>query len=255
MTLFNNSIKTKPTALKSVTEVGWTMVDTRIPGNWGNPEPFARNLPKATTSKSVQVCPAAVDFDARYYVLKCPIDLHIHLVTDHINKTYRVEFIQEQQISTANEFLKHCIKILPISEWKHPDRPVLQILTPYTFLSDDCVYINQSPPFMDYFFERLPGLIFSKRFPIHLWPAQLTWTFEWQDVSQPISIKQGTPWFYVHFESSDPSRRARLVDASLTESVKKYIYSLTDLPIPSHVTDADFQKAIKRKPPELLFLK
>lgn len=46
--------------------VGWT---ARFPQGgdaiWAPPKPFTRTAPKPSSAKSVQVCPAAIDFDRR----------------------------------------------------------------------------------------------------------------------------------------------------------------------------------------------
>lgn len=35
----------------------------------------------------------------------------------------------------------------------------------------------------------------SGRFPIHIWPRHLMWTFEWHDTSQDLVLTRGQPWF------------------------------------------------------------
>ena len=46
---------------KKIIEAGWGLLGSKnfTSLNWDNPRPFSRNLPKPTSAKSVQVCPAA----------------------------------------------------------------------------------------------------------------------------------------------------------------------------------------------------
>ena len=68
--ILDKLFKKKSVANKKVIDVGWTLIDFPASVIWSDPEPFTRNLPKSTTAKSVQVCPAALDFDAGYFVVK-----------------------------------------------------------------------------------------------------------------------------------------------------------------------------------------
>ena len=45
------------------------------------------------------------------------------------------------------------------SEWREPDKPVLQIMTPYRFVADEPVWINKLPPFYHFRRPPLPGLM------------------------------------------------------------------------------------------------
>ena len=64
------------------------------------------------------------------------------------------------------------------------------------------------------------------RMPIHIWPRPLMWAFEWYDTNKPLVLKRGEPWFYLHFETSDPSRRVRMVEAEMTPALGEYLSGL-----------------------------
>jgi len=66
----------------------------------------------------------------------------------------------------------------PQQEWRDPTKPILQMVTPYVFVSDDPVYVNQFPPFLHYNKHRWPGVQICGRFPIDVWPRVHMWALE-----------------------------------------------------------------------------
>ena len=249
--ILDKLFKKKSVANKKVIDVGWTLIDFPASVIWSDPEPFTRNLPKSTTAKSVQVCPAALDFDAGYFVVKCPIDLHIRFVIDQNGRPI-VQNVDGEKSSVRDHFLNQLLMVVSPNEWRHPERPIIQVVTPYVFLSDDPVYINQFPPFLNYLPNQLPGLMISGRFPIDVWPRQMTWAFEWYDTNKEINIKRGDPWFYVYFETTDPSRGVKLIESVLTPEVKKYVASLAGVTNFVKQTYSLFATARQRRPSKLL---
>ena len=103
------------------------------------------------------------------------------------------------------------------------------MIAPYVFIADEPCYVVQSPPYLHYFPNPRPGLQIGGRFPIHTWPRPLSWGFEWDDASKPLVLKRGDPWFYVHFETENPSARVRLVEQEPTEELDKYVSSIMDV--------------------------
>ena len=199
-----------PVPIKTITEVSWDLKPVVEPFAWGVPEVFSRNLPKPTTSKSVQVSPAAVDFDARYFVIKCPVDLTIRLSLDQ-DGSPSLQPNKKQIFAEKGSTLDLMAELIDSNNWRHKGRPIVQVSTPYVFQSKDDVYLNLTPAFMDYRSTPLPGITLNARFPINTQSNQIAWTFEWHDIQKEIKFKQGEPWFYVYFESTDPSRKVRLV--------------------------------------------
>ena len=60
---------------KRTVTVGWTVRTPKAEAIWLPPQPFSREGGKPTHAKSVQACPAAIDFDRRHFVIPCPVDL------------------------------------------------------------------------------------------------------------------------------------------------------------------------------------
>ena len=231
--------------------VGWTVRFAQGNAIWSAPKSFSRSDPKATSAKSIQVCPAAIDFDRRHYVIPCPVDLTLAFARDAQGRLQLTdadgEASQMRPQGRANLF-----QLQPQSEWRHPERPILQFTAPYVFVADEPCYVVQSPPYLHWFPEQRPGLAMGGRFPIHIWPRPLAWAVEWYDLSQPLGLKRGDPWFYVHFETENPSAHVRLVEQEMTDELEKYLDSIIDVSNYVNRTYGLFGEAQRIRPDRLL---
>ena len=63
---------------------------------------------------------------------------------------------------------------------------MLQLVTPYVFVSDDPLYVNQFPPFLHYETQSRPGVMLCGRFPADIWPRPHMWAFEWHDLEKDL---------------------------------------------------------------------
>ena len=236
---------------RRVTEVGWAITEAKAAMIWDDPKPFRRDLPKAASAKSVQVCPAAVDFDARHIVVTCPVDLNLRISLED-GKAPVLENVDGVRSSVRTRHLNQMISVVSPAEWRHPKRPILQIVTPYIFLADEVVYLNQVPPYLDHQPEPAPGVLISGRFPVHIWPRPMMWAFEWHDTSKNLVLRRGQPWFYVRFETHDPARATRLVEAEITPPVQRYIDEISGVTNYVNRTYSLFERARQRRPERLL---
>ena len=102
-----------------------------------------------------------------------------------------------------------------------PTGRFLQLTTPYVFLADEPVYMTQLPPICHYRNPPWPGVLIGGRLPINIWPRPMMWAFEWYEPKQDLILRRGEPWFYVRFETEDPSRPLRLIEAEMTPQLKR----------------------------------
>jgi hypothetical protein len=93
------------------------------------------------------------------------------------------------------------------------------------------------------------------RLPIHIWPRVMMWAFEWYDQSQDLIIQRGEPWFYVRFETEDPSRPVRLVEAEMTPQLREYLNGIRTVTNYVNQTYSLFATARERRPKTLLVRK
>ncbi|HEX2580455.1 MAG TPA: hypothetical protein VHL08_00575 [Dongiaceae bacterium] len=241
----------KPKSTKRVAEVGWIITQSHASMIWDDPKPFGRDIPKSAVAKSVQACPAALDFDSRHFVINCPVDLNLRFVVDQQQRPGLQNMAREES-TIRPKYLNQMVVMLGPAEWRHPRRPIIQVITPYVFFADDPVYVNQIPPYLDYIDPPWPGVLISGRFPIHIWPRPFMWAFEWYDTKKDIVIKRGDPWFYARFEAEEPSRPVRLIEAEKTPELENYINSISGVTNYVNRTYSLFDLARKRRPKRLL---
>ena len=233
--------------------VGWLLLTDRHSVIWEAPKPFRPDHQKNPVSKSVTQCPAVLDFDSRYFVVPSPIDLHLRLTVK--NNEVGITNMLLEKSPIRPETLAEMVVFQPQREWRHPNRPVLQMITSYIFVSDDPVYVNQYPPFLHYAANGRPGVQINGRFPIDIWPRAMQWAFEWHDTSKDLIIKRGEPLFYVHFEGPDPTASVRLIEAKRTPELMTHIDSITGVTEYVSQTFSLFKNARERRPERLLFPK
>jgi hypothetical protein len=246
--------KKKLPSLSRTAEIGW-LLDTEKGGFiWEAPRRLSGDYPPAKHAKSVAVCPAMVDHEARIYEVPCPIDATLRLGQNEKKEPILINGAGDQS-TIRSKHLGQMASLVGSREWRHPERPIIQMLTPYMFVADEPIYMTQMPPFNHRRVPALPGVVIGGRLPIHIWPRQMVWAFEWQDPTQPIELKRGEPWFYVRFETFDPSRPVRLVEAEMTPEVREYINGMSGVTNYVNRTFSLFKTAESRRPKQLLIKK
>lgn len=236
---------------KRTVTVGWMVSAAKSSVIFSPPKLFSRNDPKATSSKSVQHCPAAIDFDRRHFVVPVPVDLTLHFERQQ-DGTLSLKDANGEKSGMRENGLRELLLLGPQNEWRHPERPLIQILSPYIFIADDPCFVVQTAPYLDYFKEPRPGVQMGGRFPIHIWPRPVSWGFEWYDISKPLVLKRGEPWFYVRFETENPSARIRLVEQEKTKELDEYINNISDVTRYVNQTYSLFSEAQRMRPDTLV---
>jgi len=245
----------KPKILSRTVEIGW-IIDAKEAGFiWEAPRRLSGDYPPVKHAKSVTFCPAVLDHESRIYEIPCPIDVQLRFAIDEKSKQPTLINAAGDQATIRNTHLRQMVVLVNRREWRHPEHPIVQILTPYLFIADEPVYMTQMPPFNYWRVPALPGVMIGGRLPIHIWPRKMMWAFEWQDPKQVIDLKRGEPWFYVRFETFDPSRPVRLSEAELAPPLEEYIAGMAAVTNYVNRTFSLFKTAEKRRPKQLLFKK
>jgi hypothetical protein len=234
-----------------VVDVGWLLASDNAGFIWEAPKKFGRDEPGSAHAKSVRYCPAVLDHEARMFEVPCPIDAEIAFRLDDKGEPRLINAAGDQS-AIRSKHLGQMVMLVSRKEWRHPDRPVVQIITPYHFLADEKVYMTQMPPFAHYRAQQWPGVLIGGRMPIDVWPRQLMWAFEWYEPKKNLELKRGEPWFYVRFETDDPSRPIRLVEAEMTDELSAYLKGMTGVTNYVNRTFSLFNTARERRPKTLL---
>lgn len=249
--LFSRFLRPRAILNRHVTEVGWLLQTDHARFLWDAPRPLKRIDTPPQHAKSVAFCPAVIDQENRLFEVTCPFDLQLRIqINENGEASLNDTAGDESGINPRS--LSQLSIISQRRQWKHPDRPLVQLKTPYTFIADEQVYLSQMPPFLSYKNPQWPGVVIGGRIPIHIWPRPLSWAFEWHDISQRLIIRRGEPWFYVRFETKDASRHVRLIEAELTPKLKSYFAGINGVVNYMNGTFSLFATAQARRPKQLL---
>lgn len=233
-----------------VVDVGWLIDTANASLIWEAPRKLTRPTGRTNHAKGVSVCPAVVDHEARMFEVPCPFDVALRYKPNGDEPA--VVNLSGDQSTIRSGHLNKMFTIVNRKEWRDPNRPILQFMTPYTFVADEPAYITQLPAFYHYSQNPLPGLLIGGRFPAHIWPRGLVFALEWYDTSKDLIMKRGEPWFYVTFETADPTGRVRLIEAELTPQLKEYMDGIKGVTNYVSRTFSLFNTAKERRPEKLL---
>jgi hypothetical protein len=231
--------------------VGWLRTTEKAAVLYDPPERVSFRQTNRGHAKSAARCPAVIQLESRYFMIRCPFDLHLGFTRDAKGKPALVNRAGSASAVRANK-LNEVLTLVAEPEWRYPDRPTLQLSLPYVFIADEPVWITQLDAFAHYRREPLPGTIFGGRFPVNLWPRPLMWAFEWHEPDKDIVLKRGDPLFYVQFEGYGPERPLQLVEAERTAELSRYMEAVSGAVGYVNQTFALFKAAEEMRPAKLL---
>jgi hypothetical protein len=231
--------------------VGWLRDEDKGGVIYDPPERVSFRQVNRAHAKSAARCPAMINLESRYFMVKCPVDLHIGFVREKDGRPALVNRAGQASAVRSNK-LRDLLTLVGEPEWRYPDRPTLQMKLPYVFIADEPVYITQLDAFAHYRKQPLPGTIFGGRFPISVWPRTLMWAFEWHETEKDIVLKRGDPLFYCQFEGDGPDRPIQLVEAERTPELKAYLDHISGAVNFVNQTFSLFKAAEAARPERLL---
>ncbi len=231
--------------------VGWFLNERKAGVIYAAPERVRSVDLNRRHAKSASRCPAVINLESRYFVVRCPFDLNIGFTRDDKGKPALRNLAGEASTVRASK-LGEKLHLTSEVEWRHPDVPTIQLSLPYVFIADEPVYMSQVAPFMHYPREPLPGTIFGGRFPINVWPRPLMWAFEWHAPDKPIRIQRGDPLFYATFETLPQDRSVALVEAEVTQDLTDYMEMISGAVNYVNQTFSLFEAAEARRPAHLV---
>ena len=231
--------------------VGWFLISDKGGVLYDAPERLTSRATNRGHAKSASRCPAVVQMESRYFVIKCPFDLQIGFKRDDQGKAVLVNLAGGASPIRGNK-LGQVLTLVNEGEWRYPDRPTIQMTLPYCFIADETVFMTQLGTFAHYRADPLPGTIFGGRFPINVWPRPLMWAFEWHDIAKPLILRRGEPLFYVQFEGTTPDRPVQMVEAERTPALEAYMEQLSGVVNYVNQTFSLFQAAERIRPAKLL---
>lgn len=232
-------------------QVGWFLKEQKGGIIYDAPERVRSVGVSREHAKSASRCPAVINMESRYFMVKCPFDIHIGFMRDDKGKPVLSNLSGSQSSIRASK-LGEKLHVTSEVEWRTKGIPTIQLSLPYVFISDEPVYASQISPFMHYNKTPLPGTIFGGRFPINVWPRPLMWAFEWHEPEKAIKIKRGDPLFYMGFETQSPERGIVVTETELTPELQSYMDLISGAVNYVNQTFSLFEAAEARRPETLL---
>lgn len=232
-------------------QVGWFLNVAKGGVIYDPPERFRGAEKNKTHAKSASRCPAVINMESRYFVIKCPFDLNLGFVRDKDGKP-GLRNLSGEKSGIRSKKLGEKVHVTSEAEWRYPGVPTIQVETPYVFIADEPVYATQLSCFMHYQREPLPGTIFGGRFPINVWPRPLMWAFEWHDIDKPLQIRRGDPWFYVGLETYPQDRSVVMTEVERTPELLDYMEHISGAVNYVNQTFSLFEAAEARRPKTLV---
>ncbi len=208
--------------------VGWFLTSDKGAILYDPPERVVFRQTNKAHAKSASRCPAVIQMESRYFMVKSPFDIHLGFGRDDKGKAHLINRAGAGSSIRGNK-LGEVMTLVSEAEWRYPDRPTVQMALPYCFIADELVYITQLSAFAHYRKEQLPGTIFGGRFPLNIWPRPLMWAFEWHEPEKDLILKRGEPLFYCQFEAEGPDRPIQVVEAERTPELAKYLEQISGI--------------------------
>lgn len=250
MILLHVDIEPSPAETGPVT-VGWLLTERQGAVLYDPPRRVRADHGGRRHAKSASACPAILNLENRLFEVACPFDLKLGFSETDFGDP-AVTDLSGAMSPMRGQALDRLVVVSPREEWRHPERPVLQLRLPYLFVADETVYMAQLPPFQHYRSDPMPGLTLSGRFPIHVWPRPLTWAFEWHEPDKPLIVRRGEPLFYAQFETEPATRPVQLVEAERTEALDTYLREIEGVVNYVNQTFSLMKTAEERRPQTLV---
>lgn len=232
-------------------QVGWFLSSDKGAILYAPPERVSFRQTNRTHAKSASRCPAVIQLESRYFMVRAPFDLHIGFGRDEKGHPHLINRAGTASDIRANK-LGQVLSLVPEAEWRYADRPTVQLSLPYCFVAEEMCYITQIDAFAHYRPTPLPGTIFGGRFPINAWVRPLMWAFEWHDTKKDLIVKRGDPLFYLQFEADGPDRPISLQQVARTPEIELWMEQMSGVVNYVNQTFSLFQTAESLRPASLL---
>jgi len=230
-------------------DIGFCLADPSGGFAFQPPRTVFSERDKPLGTRAVQNCPAVNTIERQLVEIPSPIGITLTLGEEDGEPALEV---QPQGTMAQPEKIAETVWLEDPARWRHPKRPVLQIRLPFFFVTDEPAMMSQLPPFFAPGMRRWPGVMIAGRFPVTVWPQNLTWAFEWDRPGEALSLKQGEPLAYVMFEFDHPAKRPNLVEAALTPELDEYRQGMQGIHHLTPEIEAVWEAARARRPERLL---
>lgn len=203
--------------------VGWCFSIADGVAALDKPEKLSLPKDRSPNKRGFLSCPAVRHSLTGIIVIRSPFSLHLKFkrTEDAFILTPVYPFT-----SIAPARLSEYLRLEPKESWRSDSVPALQFPSPYLFISDDPMEVEQFSPSLiettNMNWRVIPG-----RFNIYGWQRPLNWAIEWDTKCGDLIIKQGEPLYFLRFfnKSQQTIGNINLVNIELTEELKERLSS------------------------------
>ena len=178
-----------------ILSIGWCHALTEGSAVFDPPRLFAIGKDPSESKRGYLSCPAVRSTCTGLLEVAAPFSLRLSFEAK--GGAYMLTPIYPQT-SIQPARLRDLIILEPSDTWPSKRRPVLQIPSPYLFVSDVHVEMEQLHPFLapttQLNWRLIPG-----RFNIFGWQRPLNWAIEWDVDAGDLVIKAGEPLYFLRF--------------------------------------------------------
>lgn len=203
--------------------IGWCHAVDEGSAAFPSPERLVLEKDLSPEKRGPLSCPAVRSAAIGLYLVRSPFSLRLRF--SRSEEAVSLTPIYPETTLGQNR-LAEFLRLEPSNIWRSRDFPVIQFPSPYLFVADEPIDVEQCLPFLadntKFNWRLIPG-----RFNIHGWHRPLNWAIEWDTTSGDLFIKQGEPLYYIKFYDVAGARidSPKLVKVPLTDEIKKSLIS------------------------------
>lgn len=176
-------------------KIGWCFVNIEGTAAYPKPERVSLGKDPSVTKRGHLSCPAVRAAAVGYMSVGSPFSLRLKFR----RRDNTVSFIPVYPFTSINESkLSEIFRLEPREQWRSADVPLFQISSPYFFVADEQIEVEQCQPI----FANSTSLnwrIIPGRFNIYGWQRPLNWAIEWDTKCGDLVIRLGEPLYYLKF--------------------------------------------------------
>lgn len=181
--------------------IGWCIASDRFSAAFDAPTPLIPPKDPSLNKKGFLSCPAVRQFPDNIFQVTSPFSLKLRVINSDNGPTIVPVY---PFTSLTEDMVKNLVQIEPQDTWSKNNVAVIQIPSPYVFVTDEVVFMEQSSPDLSVQ-SRLNWRVIPGRFDIYSWQRPLNWAFEWDFSAGDFEIRVGEPQYNVRFFSSKES--------------------------------------------------
>lgn len=175
--------------------VGWCINSDSFAIAFDPPSKLIPSKDTTVNSKGFLSCPAVRKFSEGIYQVLSPFSLKLRAVENNGVLTIVPVY---PFTSLTEEIAKIFIKIEPQETWNSSTTAVVQIPSPYVFISDHKILIEQFSPELSRK-SKMNWRVIPGKFDIYAWQRPLNWAFEWDLSCGDFEIRAGEPQYNIRF--------------------------------------------------------